>query len=283
MEDTNEQMMQYSGFAEVYDLFMDNVPYDRWEKRILENEKKYGLAGSEGEKKIAVDLGCGTGVMTRRLAGDGFDMIGIDLSEDMLGIAQEMEEKDPKGILYTMQDMSSFELYGCAGLVVSCCDSVNYLLRENEMQDMMNHVSMALLPGGLFIFDFNTLHKYRDTMGDVTIGENREDASFLWENSFHESLTLDTDETEGIPEEELTDINICDVTFFVRDAESRPNFRRFSESHWQRGWTYEKIRVMLEKAGFAVVDAVDDDKENAPGEDAERIVITARKMGEKNR
>ena len=262
------------GFSRVYDIFMDEVPYDRWAERILRNLKRYATDDGAPERKILCDLGCGTGQMTRRMAEAGYDCIGVDLSEDMLSEAMQEEGNHPKNILYVNQDMCSLDLCGCAGQMISCCDSVNYLLTKEEMGEMLRGVSKFLLPGGLFVFDFNTLHKYRDTMGEKTIAENRTNESFVWENCFY-----DTVDNEEDPEHPLKNINTCSVTFYLRHGDT-DLFSRSMESHWQRGWTMEEIADLLAENGFALLEAVDDETDAPPTQDAERIVITAKKTGE---
>ena len=105
-------MDAYTGFAEVYDLFMDDIPYGEWCEYVAGLLAEYGI-----QDGLLLDLGCGTGKLTRRLADRGFDMIGIDLSEEMLEIARE--KSDPEQILYLMQDMREFELYGTVRAIVS--------------------------------------------------------------------------------------------------------------------------------------------------------------------
>ena len=151
-------MEAYTGFAPVYDMYMDNIPYDTWATNIKNLFEKYNMP-----MNIVCDLGCGTGQMTRRLKNFGHDMIGIDNSYDMLMEAQEQE--DSEGILYLCQDMRSFELYGTVGAVVSVCD---------------------LDPKGLFIFDIKTENYYKK-LGTSTIAENREEGSFIWENDYDET------------------------------------------------------------------------------------------------
>ena len=107
-------MEAYSGFAKVYDLFMDNIPYEEWTDYVKE------LLAEEGiQEGIVLDLGCGTGSVTELLAKAGFDMIGIDNAEEMLEIAMEKREESGLDILYLLQDMREFELYGTVKAVVS--------------------------------------------------------------------------------------------------------------------------------------------------------------------
>ena len=171
-------MDSYTSFAQVYDLFMDNVDYPAWCEYIKSLLKEYGI--SDG---LVLDLGCGTGTVTELLADAGYDMIGVDNSCDMLEIAEEKKEKSGHDILYLMQDMREFELYGTVRAVVSVCDSVNYILEEEDLLEVFSLVNNYLDPGGMFIFDMNTRYKY-EQMGDCTIAENREESSFIWDNFY---------------------------------------------------------------------------------------------------
>ena len=141
-------MEAYTGFAEVYDTFMDNVPYEEWSQYLIEILKEYGVRNG-----LVADLGCGTGAITERLAKHGYDMIGIDNSEEMLSIAREKlsdyEESDHRrGILYLLQDMREMELYGTVDAVVSICDSMNYITEEEDLLQVFRLVNnyLALLP-----------------------------------------------------------------------------------------------------------------------------------------
>ena len=153
------------------------------------------------ERNTILDLGCGTGTLTELLARRGYDMIGVDNAEEMLRIAMDKRERSGLDILYLLQDMREFELYGTVGTVVSVCDSVNYLLTEEDIVQTFARVNNYLYPQGIFVFDFNTVFKYAVVIGDATIAENREDCSFIWENYYHE-------------EEE---INEYDLTVFVAE------------------------------------------------------------------
>ena len=114
-------MEAYTSFAQVYDLFMDNVPYEEWCAYIAGILRDYGI-----EDGLVLELGCGTGSLTRALSGAGYDMIGVDNSEDMLEIAMD-KQQEGEDILYLLQDMREFELYGTVRAVVSICDSMNTL------------------------------------------------------------------------------------------------------------------------------------------------------------
>ena len=246
-------MEAYTGFAQVYDLFMDNVPYVQWSEYLISLLKLYGV-----EDGLVLDLGCGTGKMTRLLSDAGYDMIGVDNSEEMLEIATEAEQEE---ILYLCQDMREFELYGTVAAVVSVCDSVNYILEEEELLAVFKLVNNYLDPGGVFIFDLNTLYKYRELLGEQTICENRENASFIWENFY--------DEEEQI--------NEYDLTLFVQEESGL--YQKFEETHFQRGYELLTIRRLLEAAGMEYVTAYDAFTREEPREDSERIYVIAREKG----
>lgn len=246
-------MDAYTSFAEVYDMFMDNVPYEEWSRYLIELLKEYHI-----EEGVVCELGCGTGKMTRLLADVGYDMIGVDMSEDMLAIAS-ME--NPQQILYLCQDMRELELYGTVAAVVSICDSMNYLLEEEDLLEVFQRVDEYLEPGGVFLFDLNTIYKYETLLGETTICENRPEGSFIWENYY------DAEEQ----------INEYDLTLFIQEKENL--YRKFEETHYQRGYSLEKIRTLLEEAGMEFVTAYDACTKNPPREDSERIYIVAREKG----
>ena len=170
-------MEAYTSFARVYDTFMDNVPYREWGEYIHSLLKERGVSNG-----LVLDLGCGTGTLTEILAGYGYDMIGVDNSEDMLELALEKKLASGHDILYLLQDMREFELYGTVRAVVSVCDSMNYITEPEELMEVFELVNNYLDPGGVFIFDFNTDYKYREILGDRTIAEDRGDPS-PWQRS----------------------------------------------------------------------------------------------------
>ena len=259
----------YTDFARVYDELMDNTPYEEWGNRLDELIRKYGVSAPErdaenlldSEKNLVVDLGCGTDTLAELLYEKGYDMIGVDASESMLNIAMDKKAESGSEILYLQQDMRELELYSTVGTVYSVCDSLNYILEEEELKTVFSLVNNYLFPGGIFIFDFNTDYKYREVIGNTTITENREDCSFIWENYYD-------------PEEE---INEYDLTIFVQEEENL--FRRFTETHFQRGYTVEQMLRLVEEAGMKVVEVKDADTGEAVTEQSERVYMVAREFG----
>lgn len=251
-------MEAYTGFAGVYDMFMDNIPYQEWGEYLCGLLKEQQI--TEG---IVVDIGCGTGKITEQLALAGYDMIGIDNSEEMLMIARnkkaEYKEEDPRNqILYLLQDMREMELYGTAKAMVSICDSMNYILEEEDLLTVFRLVNNYLDTKGVFIFDLNTEYKYKEILGDQTIAENREEASFVWENFYY-------------PDEQ---VNEYDLTIYAREEGNL--FRRFDETHYQRCYRLETVKRLLEEAGMEFVAAYDAFTKQPPKKDSERIYIIAR-------
>ncbi len=244
----------YGDFAAVYDIFMDETPYDCWAEYILNRLKKYGI-----DDGTVLDLGCGTGCMTKRLAMRGYDMIGVDLSAEMLSIASRKKDVADPDILYICQDMRNLDLYGTVRAVVSVCDCVNYLLTKEDLGLTFDRAHLFLDPGGIFLFDFNTVHKYRDVIGDTVIAENREECSFIWDNYY----------------EEESGINEYDLTFFVK--EKGDLFRRFEECHRQRGYEAVEMEELLKKSGFEILEVFDTDRMSGIDGSSERITIVAKK------
>lgn len=251
-------MEAYTSFAEVYDQFMDNVPYREWADFLQEILREEGI--SDG---LVLDLGCGTGSMTEELAGRGYDMIGVDNSEDMLEIAMEKRQESGHDILYLLQDMQEFELYGTVRAVVSVCDSVNYVTEKEELEQVFRLVNNYLDPGGIFVFDFNTEYKYREVLGDRTIAENREDSSFIWDNYYYE-------------EEHM---NEYELTLFIQETDQKELYHKYQETHFQRAYTLEEIGELLERSGLRFVAAYEDYTKDAPGKGSERICVVAREQG----
>jgi len=255
-------MEAYTSFASVYDTFMDNVPYEEWGGYIHSLLCRYGVKDG-----LVLDLGCGTGTMTEILAGYGYDMIGVDNSGDMLELAMEKRFASGHDILYLLQDMREFELYGTVRAVVSVCDSVNYITEPEELAEVFRLVNNYLDPGGIFLFDFNTEYKYREVMGDCTIAEDRGDCSFIWDNCYYE-------------EEK---INEYDLTLFIREGsdDNGALYRKYRETHFQRGYTLEEIRELLSSAGLVFQAAYDMDTGEAAWEKSERICVIARECGKR--
>ena len=164
----------YTAIARIYDKLNADISYKKWADFIEACFDKH----LKERPSLVLDLACGTGSMTLQLAARGYDMIGVDNSQEMLSVAMEKRDREGSEILYLLQDMRELELYSTVGTILSVCDSINYILDEEELLEVFQLVNNYLYPGGLFIFDFNTVFKYSEVIGDVTIAENRENCSF---------------------------------------------------------------------------------------------------------
>lgn len=247
-------MEQYTGFAGVYDEFMDNVPYDDWADYLHRLLIKNG-AGSG----IVCELGCGTGKITRRLKMMGYDPIGIDISADMLQIARSHEKPGDESILYLRQDMRSFELYGTVAAIVCICDGMNYIMKTAELAKVFRLALNYLDYDGVFIFDMNTIHYYRDVLADRTICDNREDKCLIWENDFN-PRTLK---------------NRFDLTIFSENEPDR--FERLTETHFQRAYPIEAVKNALKEAGLKDIKCYRAFTNRSGSENDERVYFVSKK------
>lgn len=250
-------MDAYTSFASVYDTFMDNIPYEEWAEYLVDLLKEYGI--SDG---LVLDLGCGTGNMTELLATAGYDMIGVDNAEEMLEIAMEKREKSGHDILYLLQDMREFELYGTVKAIVSICDSINYIIEEEDLLEVFRLANNYLDPKGIFIFDFNTVYKYRDVLGNQTIAEDREECSFIWDNYYYED----------------EQINEYELSLFIKEQNS-DLYRKYQEMHYQKAYDLETIKELVEQSGLEYITAYDAFTRNQPTGESERIYVIAREKG----
>lgn len=250
---STRHLESYGSFAKVYDMFMDNIDYGAWSGYI-----KGLLTEYEVREGLVLELGCGTGSLTQLLAQEGYDMIGVDSSGEMLSVALEKKEEAGVAILYLQQDMREFELYGTVKAVVSVCDSLNYILEEEELLEVFRLVNNYLDPGGVFLFDINTIYKY-EQMGDKTIAENRQEGSFIWDNYY------DSEDR----------INEYDLAIFVPEG-SEGMYRKYEETHFQRGYELEEIKKLLIQSGLEYVTAYDAFTREPPRKESERIYVVAR-------
>ena len=245
-------MDAYTSFASVYDLFMDNVPYEEWCAFLCKMLAQYGITDGP-----VLDLGCGTGKMTRLMSEQGYDMTGIDNAAEMLQIAAMEPGEVP--ILYLLQDMQDLELDGCVRAVYSVCDCVNYVLDEEELQQAFSRVHEYLEEDGVFIFDVNTSYKYTKLLAENTFAESRDEGSFIWDNYY--------DEEERI--------NEYDLTLFIPEGDEL--YRRYTETHYQRNYETATLLKLLKNAGFTDICVYDDYTDAPLCETSERAVFVAKK------
>lgn len=245
-------MDAYTSFASVYDLFMDNVPYEEWCAFLCKILAQHGITDGP-----VLDLGCGTGKMTRLMSEQGYDMTGIDNAAEMLQIAAMEPGEVP--ILYLLQDMQDLELDGCVRAVYSVCDCVNYVLDEEKLQQAFSRVHEYLEEDGVFIFDVNTSYKYTKLLAENTFAESRDEGSFIWDNYYNEEER----------------INEYDLTLFIPEGDEL--YRRYTETHYQRNYETETLLKLLKNAGFIDICVYDDYTDAPLCETSERAVFVAKK------
>ncbi|MBC7960113.1 MAG: class I SAM-dependent methyltransferase [Vallitaleaceae bacterium] len=253
--------MAYESFASVYDQMMKDVPYEEWVEYVLKLMNKFHY-----EPKMILDLGCGTGTMTGLLAKKGYEMIGIDLSEDMLIRAREKARDADLDILYLCQDMTAFELYGTVGCIVSLCDSLNYILEEDALLQVFKLADNYLEPGGLFIFDLNTEYKFKEILSDQNFSQAFEDCAYIWDNYYYEEEA----------------INEYVLTLFVQNQELEL-YERSEEIHHEKAYSIETVKRLLAEAGLKFEGVYHDNTLLAPKKNSERIYYVAREQKKKEK
>lgn len=245
----------YSAIARVYDTLNSEIDYPAWADFIEHCFDRYLPA----RPTLVLDLACGTGSMTRALAQKGYDMIGLDLSIDMLSVALE---RSAGKILYLHQDMKQFELYGTVGAVVCCLDSLNYLLEEADLISCFSCVHNYLDPDGLFVFDVNTPHKFRTVYGDnAYLYEDELDGTPIycgWQNDFDE------------------DSGICTFALSLFCQTRNGTYERADEVQYERCYTPERIAALLESCGFSLMGIYDSFSFDPPKADSERLYFVAK-------
>jgi SAM-dependent methyltransferase len=250
-------MQAYEGFAPIYDLFMGDIDYDGWTNYIKKIWEKYNKT-----PKLIAELGCGTGNITGRLAKMGYDMIGIDISEEMLLEAKEKAEEENLEILYLLQDMTEFELFGTVDIIISICDSLNYITEKEDLVKVFKLVNNYLDPKGLFIFDLNTEYKFKNILAENSFSQTDEDAAYIWENTYDEE----------------SKINEYYVNFFVKDEESGL-YERIEECHYEKAYSVDEIKDVINESGMEFVAAFDAFTFDEVKPESERIYIVARENG----
>ena len=247
----------YSLFASVYDEINAEIDYPAWAGFINEIIKRnYG----KGKPELVLDLGCGTGSMTLELAKLGYDMTGIDNSPEMLGIARERAEELNLGdkMLWLLQDMTDFELYGTVDVAVSCLDCINHLTTRSELERCLSLVHNYLVPDGLFIFDVNGKGKFERIYGnECYVMEN--DGSFLtWQNFYNPKSGL------------------CDFVLTLFTEREDGLYERSEDFGKEKMYTLRTLRSALAKCGFEFIGAYSDFEFKEAEDNDERIYIAAR-------
>lgn len=253
-------MEVYHAFASVYDRLMEDIPYREWCDFVS------GLLAESGIRSgLVAELGCGTGTLTEMFAEKGYDMIGIDASEEMLSEAARKQAEHNLGILYLEQDMREFELYGTVAAIVSLCDTMNYLTEFDDFVQVLKLVNNYLDPGGIFIFDLKTSHYFSEQVGDAVFADADEDCSYIWQNYYDEEDRL----------------NQYMLTLFLRGEDGR--YDRYDELHEQRAYEIEEIKEAVRLAGMEFIAAYGGCRKKEADQLSDRIYIIVREHGKEEK
>ena len=246
-------MSAYEAFASVYDIFMEQVEYDQWMNHIHAIWEKFGL-----QPKTVIDLGCGTGSIALPLAKEGYDVIGVDLSPEMLTEADHKAMEEGVSVRFACQDMTELELGEEADCILSLCDSMNYLTEDGQLEDAFKSIAQHMKQESLFLFDLNTEYKFKEVLGQNVFGSAEEHAAYIWENDY--------DDEEKI--------NEYYVSFFIENEDGL--YERIEEFHYERAYSMEEIEEGLQAAGMELVEVYDGYSFDAPRAESERLLFAAR-------
>ncbi len=251
-------MSGYRIFSQFYDNLTFNVDY---EKRADYIQSVLSLWGHE--PGLALDLACGTGSLTIALKERGWDIFGIDGSQDMLSVAMDKAYDKELSMLFLCQQMEHLDLYGTIDTCVCTLDSLNHIVEKDKLQAAFDRVALFMNPEGMFVFDVNTVYKHRMILGNNTFIYDTDEVYCVWQNSLKEnniiSIELDMFEREG--------------NLYTRHTE------RFKE----RAYEIDELKEMLNKAGFETLAVYRDMTDEPLKEDSDRAVFVARIIEAKNK
>ena len=249
-------MESYSQFALVYDKLMQDVDYKGRTSYLLKLFEKFGKTPT-----LLLDVACGTGGFSNQFALKGIEVIGVDMSEEMLLAARENSAALATDVLFLCQKAEELDLYGTVDGAICCLDSVNHITDIKKLKKAFERVSLFLEENSLFIFDVNTLYKHEHILADNTFVIEEDDVFCVWQNEYDEK-NLSTDIT---------------LDFFISDGEK---YERFSEEFSEKAYTDDQLKELLEESGFTLEAVYGDMTELEPDENCERAIFIARKTSQ---
>lgn len=250
-----DEINSYNEFAAVYDFFMEDVDYRLWCQYVEEIFELYGIKPGR-----ILDTACGTGNITIPMSISGYEMWGLDISEDMLSIADNKSRAAKQKIMFLNQNMVKMNLREKFDSVLCMCDGVNYILDKGDLESYFKKVYECLENRGIFIFDISSYYKIRYILGNNTFHEEKYNKHYIWNNNFDEEF-------------EIVEMNLI---FFIPNQDL---YRKFEEHHIQKAHKKECLVELLKDAGFADIKVFDGFTFNKPDENSERIFFAARKAG----
>ncbi|MEE1321757.1 MAG: class I SAM-dependent methyltransferase [Acutalibacteraceae bacterium] len=249
-------MAGYGDFAYYYDLLTENVDYESRCNYIHSLLAENGIG-----KGILLDLACGTGTASFLLSQKGYDMIGVDASEEMLSVAQEKKAESGEDIIFLCQKMEELDLFGTINGAVCTLDSINHVTNEATVKEIFRRVSLFMEDKGIFIFDVNTPFKHREILGNNTFVYDMDEVYCVWQNSTDSEL--------------LTGISL---DIFEKDEEDDVYYK-YSEQFCEKGYSLSDIENWVKEYKFDVIGIYEEMTKKPVKEDTQRAVFVLRKKG----
>ena len=251
-------MPGYGDFAYYYDALTENVSYERICDSIC------GLLSDNGVGEgILLDMACGTGTLSFLFEKKGYDVIGVDASEDMLSVAQEKKLETASEAIFLCQKMQQLDLFGTIDAAVCTLDSINHVTKEEDVKKIFERVSLFMNDKGLFIFDVNTPYKHKNVLADNTFVYDLDSLYCVWQNTYNEK--------DG-------STDIC-LDFFEQDENDPDTYYRCTEEFTERGYDIESLKQWLEPLHFEILAVTDADTHKSLCDTSERALFVCRKRG----
>ncbi len=249
-------MSGYHSFSYFYDKLTSNISYKQRAEYFDMLIKKHN-----GTQNLLLDLACGTGSLSEEFSRMGYDVIGVDASEEMLNEALEKKFDSGLNIQYLCQDMTELDMFGTIDVTICALDSINHLKSIDDVKKTFQKVSLFCEPNGLFIFDVNTPYKHQKILADNTFIYDLDDVFCVWQNSFDSSSK---------------DCRV-DITLDIFGKNENGFYQRYYDELSEIAFKREIIESLLISAGFIAEAVYDYDTVNPPLDNSEKLVFVARK------
>lgn len=251
-------MAGYKDFSFFYDELMQNADYEKRFDYLLSLLAENGIG--EG---ILLDMACGTGTLSLMFSKKGFEVVGVDASEEMLSVAEEKKLEKNSDALFLCQKMEELDLFGTIDAAVCTLDSLNHVTDEKVLREIFRRVALFMNDGGIFLFDVNTLFKHRSVLGDNTFILETENVFCSWQNT----LCEDGEST------------LVELDIFEEDSEEEGVYVRTHEEFFERGYELSFLQKTLEEFRFEVLGIFDDLTKEPVRKNSERAVFLCKKHG----
>lgn len=249
-------MSGYHSFSYFYDKLTSNISYKQRAEYFDMLIKKHN-----GTQNLLLDLACGTGSLSEEFSRMGYDVIGVDASEEMLNEALDKKFDSGLNIQYLCQDMTELDMFGTIDVTICALDSINHLKSIDDVKKTFQKVFLFCEPNGLFIFDINTPYKHQNILADNTFIYDLDDVFCVWQNSFDSSSK---------------DCRV-DITLDIFGKNENGFYQRYYDELSEIAFKREIIESLLISAGFIVEAVYDYDTVNPPLDNSEKLVFVARK------